>query len=421
MEHQQIDFILGVSKMKTPLFYLICTYISSVFLSSCGPGPKADLVLSSGTIYTVNDSIPTVSAIAIAADSIMAIGSATDIAPYIGEETTVINLAGLVAVPGFVETEGDLIGDGYRSLRLDLEAVENFDALIRRVRDRAAGLPPGAWILGDGWNEESWEPPLADPVVGYPRHNDLSQASPDNPVMLRQSGGRASLTNARGLSLSGITGSTFYDGRGTIIKDRSGFPTGVFTDGAQQLVSKRIPRSIPDIEGSTPTVHTVALRAGYETRIRAGFTSIVDTSRVLSRMLSSGEVVLSESDPLNSYLTLRSRASIRTSKDLNVETIVDSQPGPPSAMNSYVRRLASTSLDNSINEVSPNSRIRALRELTGHTVSPRMSERGITGLLPGKRADIVVFSQNFLEIPLEHIENTDVVYSIIGGQIVYRK
>lgn len=415
-------FLISVSEMKTALLRLAYAFICLLCLASCGPEPRADLVLSSGTIYTVNDSIPTVSAIAIAADTIMAIGGTDDISAFIGKETTVINLAGLVAVPGFVEHEGDLIRDGYRALRIDLKSVENFDALVRSVRERVVGLPRGAWILGDGWDAENWDPPLADPVLGYPRHNNLSQVSPDNPVMLRQYGGRASLVNARGLSLSGITGSTFHDGRGTIIKDRSGFPTGVFTDGAQQLVMRRIPRSIPDIEGSTSIVHLAALRAGYAMRIRGGFTGIVDTSRVLSRMISSGEIVLSETEPLTSYLTLHSRSGVGTLKNMNTVTTGNIEPEPPSAMKSYVRKLASISLpENTPEEVDRNSRIGVLRELTGGTVSPSMSERGAGGLRTGSRADIVVFSQDFLTIPIEHIGKTDVVYSIIGGRIVYRK
>jgi len=48
-------------------------------------------------------------------------------------------------------------------------------------------------------------------------------------------------------------------------------------------------------------------------------------------------------------------------------------------------------------------------------------EENIKGSLePGKLADIVVLSADIMEIPAEQIPSTTVVYTIVGGQIMYR-
>lgn len=39
----------------------------------------------------------------------------------------------------------------------------------------------------------------------------------------------------------------------------------------------------------------------------------------------------------------------------------------------------------------------------------------------GKLADIVVLSKNLLEIPLKEILDTEVLYSIVDGRIVYQR
>jgi len=49
-------------------------------------------------------------------------------------------------------------------------------------------------------------------------------------------------------------------------------------------------------------------------------------------------------------------------------------------------------------------------------------EEDIKGsLTAGKLADITVLSQDIMTIPAEEIRSTEVLYTIIGGQVKYRK
>ena len=42
-------------------------------------------------------------------------------------------------------------------------------------------------------------------------------------------------------------------------------------------------------------------------------------------------------------------------------------------------------------------------------------------LEPGKMADITVLSRNLLEIPAKEFLETEVLYTIVGGRIVYQR
>ena len=49
-------------------------------------------------------------------------------------------------------------------------------------------------------------------------------------------------------------------------------------------------------------------------------------------------------------------------------------------------------------------------------------EENIKGTLtPGKLADITVFSRDIMTIPTEEILDTEIVYTIIGGEIRYSR
>ena len=59
--------------------------------------PVADLVLTNGNVLTVDAARPNASAIAITGDRITAVGTVAEIAPYIGDATDVVDLAGQTA------------------------------------------------------------------------------------------------------------------------------------------------------------------------------------------------------------------------------------------------------------------------------------------------------------------------------------
>ena len=97
----------------------------------------ADLVLRGGKVVTVDENRPEAQAIAIAAGRILAVGSDEEIAAHIGQETEVIELEGMLAIPGFIEGHGHFLGIGDARMQLDLMHVANWDEVVAMVASAA--------------------------------------------------------------------------------------------------------------------------------------------------------------------------------------------------------------------------------------------------------------------------------------------
>ncbi len=224
---------------------------SSIFLIiGCEKIEKADLVIHNGTIYTMEETSPTAEAVAVTGGKIVSVGSNNEIKKMIGKQTEVIDLQGKTMTPGFIESHGHFLSLGKAKMRLGLNNIKNYDELVKLVEEAVKKAKPGEWILGRGWHQSKWEP-RPDPMVrGFQTHQALSKISPDNPVFLTHASGHAGFANARAMEIAGITGSTKYSGDGEVIKDKKGNPTGILVEAAEDLVSKHIPESTPDMDRS---------------------------------------------------------------------------------------------------------------------------------------------------------------------------
>ena len=118
---------------------------------------QADLVLRNGKIVTLDDRTGEVQALAVRGDRILAVGSNQAIQRHVGPRTKVIDLAGNLVIPGFIEGHGHFTSLGRSRMMLDLTRVENWDAVIRMVERAVVDAGPGAWILGRGWHQEKWD------------------------------------------------------------------------------------------------------------------------------------------------------------------------------------------------------------------------------------------------------------------------
>jgi len=221
---------------------LICVLALLVLAASgCGPHVEpADLVLTNGHIATVDSARPTAEAIAVRGDRVVALGTVAEIKPYIGQKTEVMDLAGRFAMPAFTESHAHFMGVGEAKLNLELMKVRNWDEIVAKVADAAKKAQPGEWILGRGWHQEKWDKRPVGAVEGFPTHELLSKAAPNNPVFLTHASGHATIANAKAMELAGVTRKTPNPPGGEIIKDRAGNPIGVFRERASGLVGKAL-------------------------------------------------------------------------------------------------------------------------------------------------------------------------------------
>ncbi|MEX2466151.1 MAG: amidohydrolase [Gemmatimonadota bacterium] len=257
--------------MTNRVAYVALAMVGVFFLAGCGPdaGEPADLVLTGGKVVTVDASLPEGEAVAVRGGRIAAVGSAEEIAEWIGADTEVIELDGRLAMPGFIEGHAHYMRLGSSTLELNLSDASSWDEIVALVGAAAEEAEPGELITGHGWHQERWTPRPEPNIDGLPFHASLSAASPDNPVILSHASGHASFANEHAMRLSGIDGNTPDPAGGQIVRDASGNAIGAFRETASSLLA-------PAREGaSAPEPRRVALLA-QEEAFGNGITSFQD-------------------------------------------------------------------------------------------------------------------------------------------------
>lgn len=143
-------------------------------------------------------------------------------------DADVVDGGGRTALPGLIDAHGHVLGLGDVVLSLDLTGTTSLADLQARLRAYAAANPGHPWILGRGWNQESW----AD--KRFPTAADLDSVIADRPVWLTRVDGHAAVANSAAMKAAGVTAATTSPAGGEIID-------GLFVDNAQGLVEKAIP------------------------------------------------------------------------------------------------------------------------------------------------------------------------------------
>jgi predicted amidohydrolase YtcJ len=199
----------------------------------------ADLVLTGGRVHTVDATNAWAEAVAVAGERIVAVGSAPDVARWIGPRTRVVDLAGRLLVPGFQDAHVHPITGGMDLLECDVREHLGREQTLAAIAAYAAAHPDKTWIVGSGWY-------MGDFANGTPRREDLDAILPDRPAFFPNRDGHSSWVNSRALELAGIDASTPDPADGRIERDPDGTPTGTLHEGAADLVEGLIPSHTDD-------------------------------------------------------------------------------------------------------------------------------------------------------------------------------
>ena len=110
-----------------------------------------NLVLTNARIYTCDPAQPWATALAIAHDKIIAVGSDADMDGVRLPNVKRLDLNGAFVTPGLIDAHTHLMGTGFALQRIDLPREPSRALVIEAVRQRAATTAAGKWILGRGW------------------------------------------------------------------------------------------------------------------------------------------------------------------------------------------------------------------------------------------------------------------------------
>jgi hypothetical protein len=198
-----------------------------------------DTILYNGTIITLDDNQPRVSALAISMGRIFAIGSDDDVLNLATLTTVKHNLNGKFVIPGLTDAHLHFEWLSRSLSAVDLYEVPSKDEALRRVADFAEKHPDHEWILGRGWSQDLWE------GGAFPTAADLDAVTGNRPAYFSAKSGHAGWMNTAAMRLAGVNASTPDPEGGHVIKDEKGQPTGALLESAMEYVQNVLPVLTP--------------------------------------------------------------------------------------------------------------------------------------------------------------------------------
>lgn len=135
---------------------------------------------------------------------------------------------------------------------------------VRLMREFAAKVPDARWLVGQGWRQDLWDPPVA------PTRASLDEVFPDRPVAMYSGDLHTLWLNSRGLAELGIGEDTEPPEGGTFDRGADGRLTGVLREAAGMVYVAKVFASLPR-EGVIR-----AYRDYFEMSLSEGITSVCD-------------------------------------------------------------------------------------------------------------------------------------------------
>ena len=237
------------------------------------------MILENGIVHTLEATMPTARALAVAGDRIAG-GVGTHETAGVSPER--VDLGGRCVLPGFNDAHVHFPTWSVAQQEVRLEGTASLDEALTRVADAMSSVPPGRWLRGRGWRAGDWAPAVE------PSRQDLDAVSGDTPVALMARDYHSLWLNSAALAVA--DGDLQVDG-GVVEVDDGGRPTGVLREESAWQFRDRylLP---PDDE------FVEAMRGGLRIAASRGVTAVHDKDgwlgapRLWQRLLDEGSLTL---------------------------------------------------------------------------------------------------------------------------------
>ena len=221
------------------------------------------LILSGGAVYTGNVSNRWATSIVIQGGKIAFVGDDSGTQQFRREGARVIDLTGLMVMPGFHDAHAHPMSGALRLLRCSLADDKSVQELFATIRHCASTAGSTSWLIGYGW-DSSWAPQLA--------RISLDRIVADRPAFLSDTDGYKAWANTKALAAAGIDPAGVGPQTNGIERNpKTLHPTGMLTGDATDLVRNRLPPP-------TEEQYREALRLAMATANRNGITSLFDAA-----------------------------------------------------------------------------------------------------------------------------------------------
>ena len=200
-------------------------------------------------------------------------------------EGQIVDLAGGLVLPGFVDAHVHPVQAGLERVRCDLSGAHTRADYLAIVSSYAAEHPDEPWILGGGWSMDAFP-------GGTPLASDLDAVVPDRPAFLPNRDHHGAWVNSRALAL---VDSSVDPADGRFERDDDGRPTGTVHEGAMHLFEELLPPTTAEdlrrgLLAGQSYLHSVGVTSWQDALI-GNYVGIVDPGPAYRAAALSGELV----------------------------------------------------------------------------------------------------------------------------------
>ncbi|MGH3042967.1 MAG: amidohydrolase [Gaiellaceae bacterium] len=175
------------------------------------------MILENGVVRTLDPSLPTAAALAIAGERIAG-GVGTHETALASPER--VDLGGRCVLPGFTDSHVHFPTWALARRQVRLEGAESLDDALSRVASAVGDVPQGRWLRGLGWRSAEWAP------AAEPTKEALDTVAGDVPVALMSKDYHSLWLNSAALALA----DELQVPGGVVERDERGEPTGVLRE-----------------------------------------------------------------------------------------------------------------------------------------------------------------------------------------------
>ncbi|HEV2035581.1 MAG TPA: amidohydrolase [Candidatus Dormibacteraeota bacterium] len=219
--------------------------------------PPVSLAVLSGVIWRPGEAGAT--ALAVAGDRIVAVGTDHEIRTLINGSTRVFEARGGTIMPAFNDAHVHFLMASRSLDQLDLFGAETQTEVERRTMEFAARGDDRGWVLGRGWFYSAFP-------GGMPSLELLDRLVPDRPAYLESFDAHTAWVNSRALAMTGAEPDRASDA-----------PAGILKEAAMLGVQRKLPRRTTDQDLD-------ALRAGLRLAASRGIASVQEAGDGLDQL-----------------------------------------------------------------------------------------------------------------------------------------
>lgn len=187
------------------------------------PHDAPDLILTGGTVLTMDTAHPEAEAVAVKGGEVIAVGTATDVGAFRTPATEVVDLGGAALLPGFVEAHGhpSVMALTVAPPALDVRpfTARNGTAVLDSIR-RAVRRAPTRPLAAYGVDL------LLQRDLPLLTKKSLDELHPGGPLLVLSNSGHAAWANTAALRAAGVDRTTPDPPGSWYVRDTAGDPAG---------------------------------------------------------------------------------------------------------------------------------------------------------------------------------------------------